>query len=162
VHRIDKKALVARLRETVARDLEAATRAARDAAEAATHEENKPENDKDMRSTEASYLARGQADRVRELERCDEALRSLVARAFEPEDAITAGALVIVDRDGSIAAYLVAPAGGGMRASAEGVDVQVVTPQSPLGQALIGRATGDVVQVSGPGGLREVEIVAVQ
>jgi transcription elongation GreA/GreB family factor len=162
VQRIDKKGLVARLRETVARDLEAATRAARDAADAATHEENRPENDKDMRSTEASYLARGQADRVRELERCSDALRSLDLRAFRPEDAIAAGALVVVEREGAIAAYLLAPAGGGMRVSAEGVDVQVVTPPSPLGRALIGRSTGDVVQVSGPGGLRDLEIVDVQ
>jgi transcription elongation GreA/GreB family factor len=162
VSRLDKKALLARLREAVAQDLEAATRAAKDAADAATHEENKPENDKDMRSTEASYLARGQADRVRELERCDDALRSLGVRAFNPQDPITAGALVVVDRDGTTAAYLLAPAGGGMRVTAEGVQVQVVTPQSPLGRALVGRATGDVVQVSGPGGSREVEIVDVQ
>ncbi len=35
------------------------TKIAKDAAAAAAHEENKPENDKDMRSTEASYIARG-------------------------------------------------------------------------------------------------------
>jgi hypothetical protein len=35
--------------------------------EGATHEESKPENDKDTRALEASYLARGQANRVEEM-----------------------------------------------------------------------------------------------
>lgn len=162
VRRIDKKALVEGLRSAVGRDLEAAIRAAKDAAQAATHEENKPENDKDMRSTEASYLARGQADRVHELERCDDALKSLNMRPWKDGEAIASGALVVVDRDGVTAAYLLAPAAGGMRADAEGLEVQVVTPQSPLGRALVGRAAGDVVQVNGPAGTRELEIVEVQ
>jgi hypothetical protein len=174
--RIDKQALVARLRENIARDLDAATRAAKDAAEAATHEENRPENDKDMRSTEASYLARGQAERVRELERCDEAMRTLDLGTWREGVPIAAGALVIIDCDGKRAAYLIAPAGGGLRAVAgeDGrspaspepgrnlMEVQVLTPRSPVGQALVGNTTGDVVQVTGPGGLREMEILDVQ
>jgi transcription elongation GreA/GreB family factor len=160
--RIDKQALVARLRESIARDLDAATRAAKDAAEAATHEENRPESDKDMRSTEASYLARGQAERVRELERCDDALRALDLGAWKEGVAIGAGALVVIDCDGKRAAYLIAPAGGGLRAAAGKMEVQVVTPRSPVGQALVGQTTGDVVQVTGPGGLREMEILDVQ
>ena len=39
-----------------------------DAAEGATHEENRAEGDKDMRSTEASYVARGHAERTVQLE----------------------------------------------------------------------------------------------
>ena len=162
MERIDKQALVAGLRAAIAGDLETATRSARDAAEAATHEENRPENDKDMRSTEASYLARGQAERVRELERSDDALRSLELRPFGPGDAIAAGSLVIVEHGGSSTAYLLAPAGGGIRTTAGGIVVQVVTPRSPLGQALLGRSAGDVTQVAGPGGVREIEIVDVQ
>jgi transcription elongation GreA/GreB family factor len=162
VQTVDKKALVERLREALRHDLDAATRAAKDAAQAATHEENKPENDKDMRSTEASYLARGQADRVHELERCLDALKALGFRAWKEGESIAIGALVIVGHEGARAAYFLAPGGGGMRATSEGLEVQVVTPHSPLGRALVGRAAGDAVQVSGPAGVRELEIVEVQ
>jgi transcription elongation GreA/GreB family factor len=160
--RIDKRALVARLRERIASDLQAATRAAKDAAEAATHAENKPESDKDMRSTEASYLARGQAERVRELERSDNVLQFLVLRAWSGDEAIGVGAIAVTEREGGRSVYFLAPAGGGMRVTIEGVEVQVVTPQSPLGQGLVGRSVGDVVQLRVPGGARDVEIVDVQ
>lgn len=39
--------------------------------------------------------------------------------------------------------------------------VSVVSPGSPLGQALLGRATGDVVEYEAPGGTLRVEIVEI-
>lgn len=41
-------------------------------------------------------------------------------------------------------------------------DVAVVSPQSPLGQALIGRRQGDVVEYQAPGGNLKVEIVDIE
>ena len=41
-------------------------------------------------------------------------------------------------------------------------DVAVVSPQSPLGQALIGRRKGDVVSYQAPGGNLKVEIVDIE
>ena len=41
-------------------------------------------------------------------------------------------------------------------------DVAVVSPQSPLGQALIGRRKGDVVTYQAPGGNLKVEIVDIE
>jgi transcription elongation GreA/GreB family factor len=38
----------------------------------------------------------------------------------------------------------------------------VVSPQSPLGQALIGRRKGDVVTYQAPGGNLKVEIVDIE
>ena len=40
-------------------------------------------------------------------------------------------------------------------------DLSVVSPGSPLGQALIGRGPGDVVEYEAPGGVQRVEIVTV-
>jgi transcription elongation factor GreA len=40
-------------------------------------------------------------------------------------------------------------------------DVSVISPGSPLGQALVGRAAGDVVEYEAPGGTLKVEVVAV-
>jgi transcription elongation factor GreA len=41
-------------------------------------------------------------------------------------------------------------------------DVAVVSPQSPLGQALIGRRKGDLVEYQAPGGNLKVEIVDIE
>lgn len=40
-------------------------------------------------------------------------------------------------------------------------DLTVVSPQSPLGQALVGHAAGDTVEYAAPGGTLVVEIVEV-
>lgn len=40
-------------------------------------------------------------------------------------------------------------------------DYEVVSPGSPLGQALVGSVPGDVVEYQAPGGMLRVEVVAV-
>jgi transcription elongation GreA/GreB family factor len=52
----------------------------------------------------------------------------------------------------------VAPHGGGAQLGA----VQVVTPRSPLGRALVGRRIGDDGEVQLPGKRRELLIVAIE
>jgi transcription elongation GreA/GreB family factor len=49
-----------------------------------------------------------------------------------------------------------------MRVGVEGVEVQIVTPQSPVGQALLGRQAGDVVDVRVKGVVREYEVLEVR
>src|SRR5207344_1896202 len=100
--------------------------------EGATHEEAKPENDKDTRALEQSYVERGQAMRVRELEMALVDTENMPLRAFREEDPIALGALVSVMEDDAERAFFIAPAGGGSRVA----DVQIVTPQSPIGRAL--------------------------
>ena len=85
---IDKRLLVQELRANLGREIDVLRAAARDAREAATHEEAKPENDKDTRAIEAAYLAGAQADRVRELERVVNALEFLALRDLREGDAI--------------------------------------------------------------------------
>ena len=40
-------------------------------------------------------------------------------------------------------------------------ELTVVSPNSPLGQALLGRVAGDTVEYAAPGGTLKVEIVSV-
>ncbi len=152
---MDKHALIAAIRAEIAAEAAEMTRLAKEAAEAATHEENKPENDKDMRSTEASYLARGQADRVRELDREHAVLGSLALRAFGDDDPIEAGAYVELRAGKQVTRCLLAPAGGGRKSGG----VQIVTASSPLGAALIGLSVGDEAEVPTPQGPRVYEIL---
>jgi transcription elongation factor GreA len=41
-------------------------------------------------------------------------------------------------------------------------DVEVVSPGSPLGRALLGRAVGDAVDFEAPGGTLKVEVVSIE
>ncbi len=159
---LDKRRLINELKDGLGREIDVLRAAAKDAREAATHEEAKPENDKDTRAIEAAYLAGAQADRVRELDRVVNALEFLALRELGDGDPIGLSALVELDLDGARSHYFLLPVGGGMRASAEGVEVQVVTPQSPMGQALIGKTTGDTVELRLKQARRVYEIVGVR
>jgi transcription elongation GreA/GreB family factor len=76
--------------------------------------------------------------------------------------AIQASAVVTLeDEDDSKTTFFVAPFGGGTVLSVLGTSAQVVTPQSPLGQALLGRSQGDVIELRGKGPLREMTILDV-
>jgi len=158
---IDKRALIAHLREEIALTASTLARAAHDAREAATHEENRPESDKDTRAVEAAYLAGAQADRARELERVSAALAALDLKRFAPRDPISGTALVTLDQGGALHHYFLAPVGGGLRVTVGGALVSVITPQSALGRELLGKSAGDVVEVGVQGKLRSYEVVAV-
>ncbi len=124
----------------------------------ATHAESRPENDKDTRALEQQYLARGQAQRVVELQDALVALASWSPPRFAGDAAIALGALVTIEEDGDERRVLVAPAGGGNQLSG---GVQVVTPRSPLGQLLLGKQAGDEVELGAGVRARTLEIVAV-
>jgi transcription elongation GreA/GreB family factor len=159
---VDKRALIQELIAVARGEIAILERAARATREAATHEESRPENDKDTRAIEASYLAGAQADRVRDIERVINALEFLPLRPFTATDRIASAALVEVDVDGKRSHYFLAPQGGGLRVTIDGVVIQVITPPSSVGRALLGRAEGEVVEVRAEGGVREYEIVAVK
>lgn len=131
--------------------------------EGATHAEAKPENDKDTRALEQSYLARGQSMRVEALLEQVEVLRFMPLRKFVDSDPIAAGALVLLESDGGgTRKVFLAPYGGGTELSVAGVQVLVVTPQSSLGALLLGRSVGEDFELRVRGELREYVIIAVR
>src|SRR3954465_14895853 len=105
---IDKRDILSLLRESVSADLATMSAAQRVVVDGATHEENRPENDKDTRALEQSYLARGQAQRVVELQDALNLLKALELRAFEAASPIALGALVALDDDGALEYYFIA------------------------------------------------------
>ncbi len=159
--RLDKAALLAALRDGLAGELERVKARALDAAQGATHEENRAEGDKDMRSTEASYVARGLAERAVELERALTKLATVSVRAFSAAAGIETSALIAASCDGRRIVYFLVPAAGGERLSFAGVEINTLTPSSPLGRALLGLSAGDEAEVSTPQGLRSYEVLEV-
>jgi transcription elongation GreA/GreB family factor len=128
--------------------------------EAATHEEAKPENDKDTRALEQSYIARGQAQRVEELRAGLADTRALPVATFAEGRPAALGALVVVEENERELIFLLAPYGGGI-ALREGA-VQVVTTKSPLGRGLLGKRPGDVCEMKVGDRMRELTVLAVR
>jgi len=159
---MDKKSLLEKLERALRDELTSASRAAKETADAANHPEARPENDKDTRKIELSYLAAGQAARARELEAAVALVQALPLGAWEPGVPIAAGAIATLDVSGKPQRVVVSPAGGGLKLSMSGGPISVVTPQSPLGKALLGKTPGDSFELVVAGRASEVEIVSVE
>src|SRR6478609_990004 len=92
-----KRALVDALLAKLEEELATMRRAAKDARDAATHEEAKPENDKDTRALEASYLAGAQAARVRDIEGAIKSVGSMPLLDLAEGKAIQSSAVVTLE-----------------------------------------------------------------
>ena len=155
-----KRALRDELASQVAADLDALERAQAVTREGATHEEAKPENDKDTRALEQSYLARGQAMRVEELRTGLAEVSAMPLRALDADAPIGLGALVAIELDDEPRLIFVAAYGGGTALA--GGTVQVVTPRSPLGSALLGKRADDDAEVDVGGRRRALVVLRVE
>lgn len=156
-----KKALFAELLARLEKEHRTLVLAQKATHEAATHEEARPENDKDTRALEQSYLARGQAARVAQLEEDLRHLKQLVVRAFGENDTVGLGALVEAEDGQKSHLYLIAPAGAGEELDSDAGPVKIVTPSSPLGLALSKSRVDDDVEVQSPTGKRILSITAL-
>ncbi len=134
--------------------------AAKKAHDAAVNEENIPDNKYDTLSLEASYLAQGQANRAQEIKAALEAYRKLEMIPFGEHSPLYLTALVTLEGgDGSLKRVFIGPLAGGLKVELDGEDLVVITPESPLGRALLGRTLGDEVSLIINNARREYEIV---
>lgn len=153
-----RPAVVTALRDAVAAELAAVERVAAMARDEVGSGEAKAESKYDTRSTEASYLARGQAWRVADLRRQLAWLEVFDAdRALNPP-VVQVGALVVLDGEADV--LFIAPVGGAT-AEVQGRTVRVVSPASPLGEAMADLEAGDAFEVDTPQGIVEREVAAL-
>src|SRR6185369_9786162 len=68
---------------------------------------------------------------------------ALVPRDFGPGEPIDLTALVELEADGTRSRYFIGPKNGGLEIQCQREEVVVITPQSPLGQTLMGRKAGE-------------------
>ena len=158
---MDKKALVEALSRQLESDKAILIAAAKATYEAATHEESKPENEYDTRGLEASYLAGAQAKRISEIDELLVICKHLVLKNFGPNDKINSSAVIKVEYGGKFIFFFVLPKGGGVNFSYDGHTIQVITPSSPLGEAVQELVVGDIALVENGSQIREYEIVNV-
>lgn len=163
VTKMDKRVLLDQLITKLQAEADAIGLAAKAAFEAATHEESRAEDQHDTRGIEASYLAGAQANRAAELQGLITTFRMMTLREFGPGDVVEPGALVeLVQEDtGRKTRYLVVERGGGTTLTLQGVPIQVIAPQSPLGEALLGRKLEEDFEVEAQGKLREYQVVSI-
>lgn len=160
---LDKRALLEAVLERMNETMAQMTESARAAAEAATHPEARPEDPKDMRSTETSYLARGQAMRVEELTEQIQRLRFFEPKRYAAAEPIGVGALVALeDEHEARRVFFLLPYGGGHEIEQNGVEITVITGTSPMGQAMLGRTEGDDLELRVQGRKREYVVAEVR
>jgi hypothetical protein len=158
---MDKTRIIAAITGQLRALLAAGTQAARATTAAATDQDSRAENKYDTRNLEASYLARGQAFRVAELQQALAEYDSLRPRGFAPGAAAAEGALVTVQGPGGAFHCFLGPAGGGVEVVVDEVEITVVTRSSPLGAALTGRKSGERFSLQ-QGRPPAMQIVSVQ
>jgi transcription elongation GreA/GreB family factor len=144
---VNKAELVRHIIDVLEQDLAAISAAAKETYQAATNEESKPENKYDTRALEASYLAGAQAKRVRDLEATLGIFKTLRPKTFSADQSIESTALVEVELSGKRSWIFLVPARGSLAVEFGGRSIQVITPQSPLGEGLLGLEIGDVAKI---------------
>jgi transcription elongation GreA/GreB family factor len=141
---MNKIDVLASLQKTLAAELDLLTKGAQASFEAATDPDSRAENKYDTRTLEASYVARGQAQRVAELQEAVTQYQ-ILAHQLTPCSTVCVGALVTLNDE---FVYFFGPSAGGTEVILNGVEVLVITPTAPLGQKLLGKKLGDSVELS--------------
>jgi transcription elongation GreA/GreB family factor len=139
---LSKRPLLKRIIAELTRSLGVLEKAARASHEEATHESSRAESKYDTRGLEAAYLAGGQARQTKEILDAIALYESLTLKKFAAGDPIDLTALVELEVDGVRSRFFIGPKSGGLEIEHQGEEIIVITPQSPLGQNLIGKKAG--------------------
>ena len=142
-------------------ELNTYAKAARAAHAEATHEQSKADSKYDTRGLEASYLARGQSRQAAELEQAIAKLRALSLRDFGNGEPADIGAVIELHAGKEKTFYFLLPSAGGTEVLYNADEFLVITPESPLGQQLVGRKKGDRFQLEIAGSKSEYHVVSV-
>lgn len=155
---MNKQAVLAQILTVLNAELATLTRAAQGSFAAATDPDSKAENKYDTRTLEASYVARGQAQRVAELQQATLAFGALSGNALDSGAPITLGALISLEQPGEVTHCFLGPFAGGTEVTLAGQEVIVITPASSLGQKLMGKKASDEIALQ-PGVMAKVAVV---
>ena len=145
---MNKPALLEALIVHLQSELTQTLNSARATVAAATDQDSKAENKYDTRNLEASYLARGQAFRVAELQEALAEFEACLVRKFAPDQPIDQGALVTLRNRSEDMIYFIGPAAGGTQIIHEGEEVLVTTISSPLGKRLLKKRAGESFELT--------------
>lgn len=145
---INKTQLIDVIITALTQERQQAIDAANDAHAAAVDDQSVAETQYDTLAIEASYLAEGQSKRVSEFQQAIDAYQALNLVNFNENSVITLGALVQLFADSKTNHwFFIGPAAGGFRCRQGQQNITVITPQSPMGTALIGKQQDDDIEI---------------
>jgi transcription elongation GreA/GreB family factor len=158
---ISKRAIVNQIIQQLTDEVAMLDQASRSMHADASDEQNKAEDQYDTRGLETAYLASSQARLATETEEALATYQSLKLAKFSKDAPIDLTAVVELDSKGQCTHYFLGPKKGGLEIHLKGAEVLVITPESPLGQQLLGKKVGDRIklQTRGPG--QEFRVVSV-
>lgn len=159
---MNKTELLKQIVAALADSLAVLDKAARASHFEATHESSKAENKYDTRGLEAAYLAGGQARAAKEIIDAIKIYDSMAPRQFAAADPIDVGAVVELKTDRESSLYFIGPKSGGLEVTFKKKELVVITPQSPLGENLMGKKMGDRWTAQIGGSKVKYEITSVQ
>jgi transcription elongation GreA/GreB family factor len=159
--RMNKAEIMQCIIAQLSHDLDVFFTAAKSAHEAATHAENIPDNKYDTLALEASYVAQGQANRAQEIRKSIEIYKQLKLEEANDNIIRLTSLVSLKDIEGAAKIVFIGPVEGGLKIEHRGKEIVVITPGSPMGRVLIGKAVGDSVEIKVGTDRREYEIVEV-
>jgi transcription elongation GreA/GreB family factor len=159
---VNKRAIIKKIIARLTDELEIYFRAAQFSRAEATHESSKAESKYDTRGLEASYLARGQSKQAAEIEAAIAEFEKLAVRNFGAGEPIDLGALVELEHGGESSLYFIGPRAGGTEVLHDKKEILVITPQSPLGEQLLGKKSSDKLQLNFGGSKQPALIIDVE
>lgn len=160
---LDRSEIIDSLKQRLADELGALESVANQTREEVGSSETKSEGKYDTRSTEASYLARGQAWRIAGLRQLAAWFDNLtIEKTFE---SVEVGSLVEVTRESGGSRFIfLAPAGGlksSVKIDGESIRVEVISQSSPMGSAMFGLKVEDYFEVESPKGPVDWEVLRI-
>ncbi len=138
-----KRRLIIQIIASLSENLAVLEKAARASHAEATHESSKAESKYDTRGLEAAYLAGGQARAAKEIIDAIKLYESSEGRDFAKGEPIDLSAVIELKTNRATSTYFIGPKGGGLEVQFDKKEIIVITPQSPLGQNLMGKKVGD-------------------
>lgn len=144
---MNKQAIYDMILAALEEQLHEAKRSAESARDAATHEESKAENQYDTLGLEAAYLAEGQSRRVDEYKTNIDVFKRnemVFSREFDADTPIALGALIKLTN--FQLPFFMSPIAGGLEVRSETFSLQILSHQTPLGNAIMGAFQGDRIE----------------
>jgi hypothetical protein len=155
---MDKGKILAAVLAELEADLRRQLVANESASAGATHGEARAETKWDTCGLEQSYLARGHAQQFAALAQQTEELRAFSLPSFA-EKPIGIGALIETEMAENKMVFFLLKCGGGIEVEIDGQTVSVITPESPVGAALLDKKRGDTYsfRTGTEGKIRQIE-----
>ncbi len=140
--------IIAAIRAALKKDFESFQQASQQTRQSGNDEQSQPDGKYDTQSTEANYLADGQARQAEEIAQAASCFEAMETRDFKTYHPIDLGALVEMEINQQSQWFFLAPTSGGLEIQVENQEITLITPDSPLGKQIIGQYQGE--QISFP------------